>query len=636
MFTRNVKTYKHTLVLVTMSFHANLQEYLRLLTETAKESPVNFDFEDEKSAWKAIKRGLVERVYELEPLPIPLIEISKTDQRETEINWADNIELSERIYDLRRARALVLKDLFTAMARPEFDRVQEYIQTGLLLNDILDQVTASSDMQGLIQQTRDQLSNELAVNLQSFMSGQPLRRIVETERVLAQLSVKLDDNSKIRVYRNAWLKTRQKVVGTENVSIQTTFKQDFENVLDLITQLRNDPTLANEEDTLLSLRLVEENLENALNEGETRLAFRTLVQPSEANPDFIRLQAEFDALLDRIERRVRTPTGLAIVTYTRKLKSLRRQFAFIYGSLEDVTVETIGQQQQAFQDELAAAVDALWIPGRALPNVVPFNDALRIIELDDMRLKNKINDLLVTRSQLVDLIRRHNAGLVNNKDQDMVAVASWRQTEQQLAAFVVHHPIIARAHKAVKRLAATEEEGQVLESVHTLPAEKKLYQAVEALKEVPELAEQRDQIKQIIGASPRRSQLVKVRYLIRKRDSDIPGSKPKPLFDTQIKDVIICPSTTYQEIRDQEPSEKLQEGLNKYGARFEGAYASFTEKRLVRKNKQFVARIKGLSQRVTDSMFAFTDSKNRKEERPFPVGRDYRNKVTLFFAWESN
>ncbi|MBB20919.1 MAG: hypothetical protein CMP20_15905 [Rickettsiales bacterium] len=221
------------------------------------------------------------------------------------------------------------------------------------------------------------------------------------------------------------------------------------------------------------------------------------------------------------------------------------------------------------------------------------------------------------------------------RESDDDPVASWRQTEERLAAFISHHPIIARAHKAVKRLAVAEEQGQVLESVHTLPAEKKLYQAVDHLKEVPELTEQRHQIKQIIGASPRRSQLVKVRYLIRKRDSDIPGSKPTPLFDTQIKDVIVCPSTTYQEIRDQEPPKKLQEGLDTYGAVFQGSYASFTEKRLVRKNKQFIARIKSLSHRVADSKFVFSDSKNRKEERPFPVGRDYRNKVTLFFAWDS-
>jgi len=634
MFSRCVKIYKHTLVLETMAFFANLEEYFRLLDELEGISPGLFDVETEKQTWQAIKRGLVQRVYELEPLPVPLVELAGVGAEMTQTDWTDQV-LTDMVYDIRRARALVMQDLFTQMARPEFDRVQEYIQTGLLLVDMLSTMPASSNAQQTIQRVQEQLSNELATNLRSFMSDEPLLRIVETERELAFLATKLDDSSKLRTYRNAWLKIRQKVVGTQNGVSQTTFKQDFARVLRLIAKLREDPALENESNTLMTFQLVEDALEMALNEGEIVFGFRTLVPPAEPSFEFQRLKAEFAALLDRIERLSMTPTGALIATYIRKLKALRRRTVFVYDGQEDATADLMDEQQAALQDELQAAVDALWIPGRVLPNAADLDEALRKIISVAVILEDDINELLALRAKVVQQIRRRKAGLIDDADEDMTPVGSWRRTEQQLSAFIKAHPLVERAHKAVKRLAVAEEQGQVLESVHTRPAEEKLYEAVKAMKGLPHLVEERQQIKQIIGASPRRSQLVKVRYLIRKRDSDLPGSKLKPLFDTPVKDVIICPSTTYQEIRDQEPSEKLQESIRKYGARFEGAYASFTEKRLVRKNKQFVARIKSLSQRVTDSVFTFTDSQNRKEERPFPLGRDYRNKVTLFFAWES-
>lgn len=211
--------------------------------------------------------------------------------------------------------------------------------------------------------------------------------------------------------------------------------------------------------------------------------------------------------------------------------------------------------------------------------------------------------------------------------------ATWRETEQrlaELAAKMAPHQTVERAHKAVKRLATAEEKGKELGSIHTLPAEKKLYAAVEALKATPL---HRQELKEIIGASPRKSQIVRAQFIIKPQESTVPGSQARTLYSEKVKSIIVCTDTTFQEIVDAEPSDKLGKAFDRYGRMFSGAGASFTEGRRVRKDKRFIAKVANLSQKVIDTKFQYTDSKNRIERRDFPLGRKYRNDVILSFVW---
>lgn len=261
-------------------------------------------------------------------------------------------------------------------------------------------------------------------------------------------------------------------------------------------------------------------------------------------------------------------------------------------------------------------------------------DVLREIET----IKNDLNkyDFLTNdiNQRIQKIIEFHEEQDEIESSDDSIDIAdleaTWHETERrmtELAERLSSSNAFHNAHQSVKRLANMEQQGKTIETVHTLPAEKKLYAALEDLEE-----HHRFELQEIIGASPTKSQVVRARFVILRPGGETVGKKTKFRFNKEVKNIIISSETTFQDVLQNEQPKNLKNKLEKFSKGFREVSVSYRKPRKIRKDKLYLFVTSDLRKRVIDSRLSLA-KKNSDEVIDFPLGSKYLNKVILTYVW---
>lgn len=670
---------------------ALLHEYLRVLqnvdalldtveTHTLQERLLQVAIKQEQEMWEDILDG---KSFSPEQILRSLWIHSKVSGSGVIESVWSNDDIPDQLEDVRRLNALLLAEYYTRAATPEFAPFARYVSLGQhfaqnvlgILGGLAE--TRDTPIGQIAAQLNMAISDELAKNIHNFFNGEKAQRIGDVERALGALSAELDRGdlspslkALFRGYRSAWGKVRNIFIDSRVVETEQSLVDDFVKVFALIkaaadTALalkQSNPQIAENAQIFINhIRIVEENISNIFHGGLPTVPMLTgllnadvsLLRDAEFKTAFVELTKAMTALRRDLKRLVEKQP--LTETY---IRNARRLFIVLSQDLSDSdnSVETVQILADAFHDDIDQFVNLLWIPGAEPGSDKVIRNALR--EFPDLaaKFRNRIEQLLHLRKKVITTTQIARIGVTAGPSSPQVPAieASWAQTEERLQDIAVRvHTLgtslsksgdpeavsvhaaaaqLGKAHKAVKAHRASAERGEKSDSI---PAEKLLYNAVKALRASPATQEHKTQLKELIASAPTQSTLVKVQIIIRSQDASLADGSTKPLFRKRISEVIICPTTTYQQVLDAETDDSVNKALNRYGRTFGGAGASFTVSRTIRSNKRFISRVENLSQQVLASKFQYTDSSGRIERRDFPMGRKFRNDVTLSFVFVS-